>query len=223
MSHAWPVLVFEVVSLLDRRGGTVKVAVGLKAHSGWAALVSVGRQDGSLVVSTRRRVDLVEAAWAKQPYHAAKHLEPAPARDLVAQGLAMARRLALAEIQAVIAHERSQQHTVDACAVLVGGPMPAWTVDEILSVHFRMHKAEGVLFRDVLTQAAKACGVKVIEIPERQLGAWAVNALETPATRLARQIATLGASVGSPWGKDQKDAALAALVALEGGASAAAR
>jgi hypothetical protein len=201
----------------------VKIALGLKAHSGWAALVSVGRHDGSLVVSTRRRVELVEAAWAKQPYHAAEHLEPAPARDLVAKGIAMAHRLALAEIQAVIAHERSQQHIVDACAVLVGGPMPAWTVDEIVSVHFRMHKAEGALFRDVLTQAAKACGVNVIEIPEKLLETWAARVLEKPSASLTQQIAALGATVGPPWGKDQKDAALAALVALEGGEPAAVR
>jgi hypothetical protein len=184
----------------------MKVAIGLKAHSGWAALVSVGRQDGSLVVSTRQRIDLVEEAWAKQPYHAAEHLEPARARDRVTQGIAMARRMAAAELQAIIERERSRRHTVEAVAVLAGAPMPAWTVDEILAVHFRMHKAEGALFREVLTEAAKACGVKAFEIPEKQLDAGA---------RLARQIAALGASIGPPWGKDQKDAALAALFALD--------
>jgi len=184
----------------------MKVAIGLKAHSGWAALVSVGRQDGSLVVSARQRIDLVEEAWAKQPYHAAEHLEPARARERVAQGIAMARRMAVAELQAVIESERSRHHTVEAVAVLAGAPMPAWTVDEILSVHFRMHKAEGVLFREVLAAAAKACGVKTLEIPDKEL--------ET-RTSLARQVAALGPSIGPPWGKDQKDAALAALVALE--------
>jgi crotonobetainyl-CoA:carnitine CoA-transferase CaiB-like acyl-CoA transferase len=184
----------------------VNVAIGLKAHSGWAALVSVGRQDGSLVVSTRQRIDLVEDAWAKQPYHAAEHLEPARARDRVAQGTAMARRMAVAELRAVIEREHARHHTVDAVAVLTGAPMPAWTVDEILSVHFRMHKAEGALFRDVLAQAATECAVKLVAIPEKQLSAHA---------HLSKQVAALGATVGPPWGKDQKDAALAALIALE--------
>src|SRR5215471_2074860 len=62
----------------------VTVALGLKAHSGWAALVGVGRERGALVVSTRRRIELVDEAWAKQPYHAAEALEPEPARRLVA-------------------------------------------------------------------------------------------------------------------------------------------
>jgi len=35
-----------------------------------------------------------------------------------------------------------------------------------------------------------------------------------PATRLATRITALGKSIGPPWGKDQKEAALAALVAL---------
>jgi hypothetical protein len=184
----------------------VKVALGLKAHSGWPALISLGRQKGTLVVSTRRRVELVDEPWAKQPYHAAEHLEPEPARQLVARGIAMTRRRAVAEMKAAVADERQKQNTVKACGVLVGASMPPWTVDEILAVHFRMHKAEGVLFREVLANAATECALKLHAIPEKQLNAHA---------RLSKQIAALGATVGPPWGKDQKDAALAALIALE--------
>jgi hypothetical protein len=194
----------------------VNVALGLKAHSGWAALVIVGRQQGALVVFGRRRVALVDEAWARQPYHAAEHLAPEPARALVTRAIDTTRRLAVDEIRAVIAQEHAQKRVVKACAVLVGTAMPAWTVDEILAVHFRMHKAEGVLFRDALARAASECGVRLIAIPEQQLNAHAVRTLATPLVRLTRQIAALGKSVGPPWGKDQKDAALAALVALEG-------
>jgi hypothetical protein len=194
----------------------VNVAVGLKAHSGWAALVIVGRRNGALVVFGRRRVELVDEAWAKQPYHAAEHLAPEPARALVARAIDTTRRLAVNEMRAVIEHERAEERAVRAFAVLSGTAMPDWTVEEILAVHFRMHKAEGVLFRDALAQAASACGVTLVAIPEKQLNAHAVRTLATPIARLTRQIATLGQSVGPPWGKDQKDAALAALVALEG-------
>jgi hypothetical protein len=184
----------------------VKVALGLKAHSGWAALVGVGRERGTLVVSTRRRLELVDEAWARQPYHAAESLEPEPARRLVARGIAISQRRAVEEMRAAVADERHKQNAVSACAVLVGPPMPPWTVDEILAVHFRMHKAEGVLFRDVLAHAATVCALKLLTIPEKQLNAHA---------RLSKQIAALGATVGPPWGKDQKEAALAALIALD--------
>ena len=43
----------------------------------------------------------------------------------------------------------------------MANPMPDWSVEEILAVHFRMHKAEGVLFRDALVEAANACGLAV--------------------------------------------------------------
>ena len=92
--------------------------------------------------------------------------------------------------------------------------MPDWSIEEILAVHFRMHKAEGVLFRDALVRATKACGLRLVAIPEKLLTTHAERVLGTPVSGLVRTIAALGKSVGPPWGKDQKDAALAALVAL---------
>lgn len=192
----------------------MKVAFGFKAHSGWAALVVVGRNGGDPVIVDRRRIELVENEWAKQPYHAAEDLKPAAARGLVKRGIQEAETNALREMRAAIQRETARGNEVSACAVLVGEPMPEWSVDEILAVHFRMHKAEGVLFRDVLARAAERCGLKVVAIPEKQLAEY--GALNTPARALAEKVATLGKSVGPPWGKDQKEAALSALVALLG-------
>jgi hypothetical protein len=194
----------------------MNVAFGMKAHSGWAALVVVGELDGGLIVADRRRIELVEDEWAKQPYHAAEDLEPDAARDVVKRGVESARRIAVLEMRAAVKRERERENEVTACAVLVGDPMPDWSVEEILAVHFRMHKAEGVLFRDALVHAAKACGVRPVEIPEKMLIAHAEAALVAPASSLAKEIARLGKTAGPPWGKDQKEAALAAMVALRG-------
>jgi hypothetical protein len=188
----------------------MKVAFGLKAHSGWAALVVVGRGDGGFAVVDRRRIELVDEEWAKQPYHAAEVMESDAARAAVERGSEAARRIAVREMQAAVRREQERKNAVAACAVLVGNPMPDWSVAEILAVHFRMHKAEGVLFRDVLVRAAKECGLKLVAIPEKLLAKHAGSVLQ-------RRVATLGKSVGAPWGKDQKDAALAALIALQGG------
>ena len=92
--------------------------------------------------------------------------------------------------------------------------MPDWTTDEILAVHFRMHKAEGVLFPDSLVQAARECGLNVIAIAEKRLSTHAERAIAMPMSRLMKTIETLGKSVGAPWGKDQKIAALAAMIGL---------
>jgi hypothetical protein len=197
----------------------MKAAFGMKAHSGWAALVVLGTRSGEPQVVDRRRMELVEeaeASWAKQPYHAAERLNAADARNLVRRGLATARRIAVREVRTAVKRTREAGHEVAACAVLVGDPMPDWTVDEILAVHFRMHKAEGVLFRDALARAARACGLRLLGIPEKQLDEHAERALATSVNSLRKTAASLGKSVGPPWGKDQKDAALAAMIALEG-------
>jgi hypothetical protein len=198
---------------------TVKIALGFKAHSGWAALVGIGRQGKERQVADRRRIELIEsgtAEWAKQPYHAAEELNPTRARDLVKRSIEAARRRAELEIQQAVERLVKESHEVTACAVLVGDPMPNWSVAEIVAVHFRMHKAEGVLFREALIHGANACSLRVVEVPEKELTDYAARTLATSAASLAKQIAVIGKSVGPPWGKDQKDAALAAMVALEG-------
>jgi hypothetical protein len=195
----------------------MNVAFGVKAHSGWAALVVLGTRSGELLVVDRCRMELVEkdeASWAKQPYHAAKRLNPGDARDLVRRGLETTRRIAVREMRAAVKRARDAGHEVAACAVLMVDPMPDWTVDEILAVHFRMHKAEGMLFRDAVARAAIACSLRLFGIPEKQLDEHAERALATSVNSVRKTIASLGKSVGPPWGKDQKDAALAAMIGL---------
>jgi hypothetical protein len=192
----------------------MKVVFGLKGHSGWAALVVLGRQKDDFVVVDRRRIELVENEWARQPYHAAEGLKSEIVRDLVERGIAAAHKIAVREIRAALKREVDRKNEVKACAVLVGSPMPDWSVDEILAVHFRMHKAEGVLFRDALVHAAKECEIKALEIPEKELLSHAEHELKTPAGKLTAQISALGKAAGPPWGKDQKEAALAAMIAF---------
>ena len=167
----------------------------MKAHSGWAALVVIGKRDGDPVVVDRRRIELVEEAWAKQPYHAAEGSKPEAARARVERGIEAAHRIAVREMRAAVKRERARENEVSACAVLVGNAMPDWSIEEILAVHFRMHKAEGVLFRDALLRAGSACGLRVVAIPEKLL-------MKNAGSGLAKQATTLGKPLGPPWGKD---------------------
>ena len=111
---------------------------------------------------------------------------------------------------------RKQEHEIVGCAVLVPNPMPEWSVAEILAVHFRMHQAEGVLFPEALGRAANECGLNLITIPEKLLSERAEESLAAPLSDLMREATMLGKTVGPPWGKDQKNAALAAMIALRG-------
>jgi hypothetical protein len=195
----------------------VHVAFGLRAHSGWAALVALGEEGSELAVVARRRVELIapaDAHWSKQPYHAAEGLDPSDARDVVKRGIDAARQIAVHALRSTVADLSGKERRVVACAVLTGDPMPAWTVDQILAVHFRMHKAEGELFREALMRAAGACNLRLVPIPEKRLDEQAATTLGASAPLLRARIGALAKAVGTPWGKDQKDAALAAWVAL---------
>jgi hypothetical protein len=195
----------------------MRVALGLKAHSGWAALVALGERGREIEVIDRRRLELVapgEAEWARQPYHAAERLGGPAARELVQRGIAAARRHASREIRGAAERATAAGHRVAVCALLTPGEMPGWTVDEILAAHPRMHRAEGAVFRDALARAARASGLALAAIPERSLAERAGRALEAPPAVLLARVQGLGRSVGPPWGKDPKEAALAAMVAL---------
>jgi hypothetical protein len=108
------------------------------------------------------------------------------------------------------------QHELCGCGVLVGRGMPAWSVREILAVHFRMHQAEGELFRDALAAAARKCALPLATLPDKTALDAACAALGISRARLDAALAALGRAAGAPWGKDQKEAAAAAWVALEG-------
>jgi hypothetical protein len=53
----------------------------------------------------------------------------------------------------------------------------------------------------------------LVAIPEKHLMKHAESALQTPETALVQTITRIGKTAGPPWGKDQKDAALAAMTA----------
>lgn len=133
---------------------------------------------------------------------------------MVTRGIRSAHRIALREMRAAAKRSSEGGHAIAACAVLMTPPMPAWSVDEILDVHFRMHKAEGILFRDALARAAERCDLRLVEVLEKRLEHEAKEALGKSAPALREKVARLGRRVGPPWGKDQKDAALAAWIAL---------
>ena len=192
----------------------MNVVFGFKAHSGWAALVALGKGGQNYEVVARRRVELVDEEWAKQPYHAAEELPTHEARELVKRGIQSAQRIARRELRTALKQQRELGNKVIGCAVLVGNPMPDWNVEQILAVHFRMHQAEGVLFREALADAAKSCDLNLVTLPEKTLLEEAEKRLRKSAGDLNHTLKELGKSAGPPWGKDQKDATLAALIML---------
>ncbi|HET6551916.1 MAG TPA: hypothetical protein VFG49_00100 [Dyella sp.] len=188
----------------------MKVAIGLKAHSGWAVAVAVGLPDGQVQLVDRCRLSLVDSrsgAWARQPYHAAEGMPPVRAEAIVREGIEGARQASAQGVSALIGQLHDAGHEIAGGAVLTGSPMPAWTTEQILAVHIRMHQAEGQLFPDALAAAVCACGLPLGLLREKEL-----DELAPSACPWTDAVAALGKWAGPPWGADQKHAALAALV-----------
>jgi hypothetical protein len=191
----------------------MRAALGLKARTGRAVLVALagGADDPRLIERSQIRL-LPEGAFA--PYHAAEGLDPEKARESVKRSIADAHRLAQSGIREAARRIAKAGYDLCGCAVLVGTGMPNWSTDEILAVHVRMHKAEGELFRDVLVAGVRACDLELTTLPVMSALDDAARILGLTRARLDAHVAALGKEAGPPWGKDQKEAAAAALVAL---------
>lgn len=85
---------------------------------------------------------------------------------------------------------------------------------KILASHPLIHTAEGVFYREALATAAEKCGLEIARIPRRELLDRFARALGTDEDEAREWLTSMGRAVGPPWARDQKDAAMAALVAL---------
>ena len=177
------------------------VALGFRAHSGWAAMVAVAGTIDAPRVLHRRRIVIADPGMpgSKQPYHAAEGLSFPAAEEAIRQAIESSQALAEEAISAEVKKLRAEGHKVTGCAVLTGSGRPLPELAKILSAHPLIHTAEGVMFRQVLLWAAKKSRLAVLAVPEKSLDAESLQ-----------RIGSLGKLIGPPWTQDQKYATVAA-------------
>jgi hypothetical protein len=197
-------------------GVPTDAALGLRVHSGWAALVAVSGPLAAPAVLARRRIELVDRAspGGNQPFHAARGLSLDAARQLVSRALDGATRMAGGALAAAAGELRRQGAGRIACGLLRSSARPLPPLAAVLASHALVHTAEGELFRDALAAAAAGQGVAVLRIKERELLSRCTARLGIAAGDLERHLAELGRTLGPPWRQDEKLATLAAWLAL---------
>ena len=180
----------------------MRVALGFRAHSGWAALVAAAGSVEAPRIVLRRRIVIAdpEAPGSKQPFHAAAEMPFAGGEAHIRKMAGLSRGLAAEAIEAAVKALRHERHDVTAAVVLRGAGRPLPDLASILASHALIHTAEGEMFRDVLVFAAQSCGLRVGEVREKDLDA-----------NILRALQPLGKQIGPPWTVDQKLAAAAAL------------
>ncbi len=195
------------------RSGASEAAIGFSTHSGWAVLVAVAGPPSQPSVALRRRVELSRRT-PRQPFHAAEGRPFAAAESLIRRSTEEARARADRAVQEADEELRAAGHELVASGLLLAAGRPLPGLREILGSHALIHAAEGELFRDVLRQASRSCGLRVAEARDRDLEALAARSLRRAAAELQRRLAEWGKAMGPPWTRDEKRAALVAWLAL---------
>jgi len=193
-----------------------RAALGLRAHSGWAALVAVSGTRESIEVLDRRRVELSSSkrSGPKQPYHVAERAPFEKAHRIVTRYADDASRMATEEFRALLADLKALGHSVVGCGLLAASGRPLPDLEGILASHALIHQADGELYRDAVAAAAKKHRLPLVRAREKDVVANAASKLRLQPEELQRRVALLGKTVGPPWTQDHKLAAIAAWLAL---------
>jgi len=193
-----------------------RVALGVRMHSGWGVLVAVSGAADSVEILDRKRIVTTDPSipGAKQPYHYAVSLGLTESETYLANCAAASERLALKAVAEVVRELEGQNCQIVGSAVLLASGRPLPSLSKTLASHALIHTAEGEFFRSAIRNACRRLEIRVTAIRERELEGRAKTSFGNAAGRVVRRISSLGHSIGPPWTKDHKMAALAAAIVL---------
>jgi len=188
-----------------------EVAIGLRDHSGWAVAVAVSAEP---LVRDRRRIELCDPALPRQAFHAASGVPIEHAREVIMQVERSATAASERELRYLVHDLTTQGHQVRAVAISVPTTSIPQDLSTVLRSHPLLHAAEGELYSEALADAAQAVGLPMVRFTTKNLVGDAAAALNRSPATMVDMVVRLGHGLGAPWAKDQKEAAMAALLAL---------
>jgi len=179
-------------------------AVGIRAHSGWAALVTIAGTPPDIHILDRRRVEICDPSipGAKQPYHFVQKMDLAKAGNHLDGCAKASQRLAESALR-----ELTRRYSLIGASILLASGRTLPLLPAILASHALIHTAEGEFFRRSFQRACAVLNITVEGVRERDLAA-----LTPPAWQ--SRITQMGKVIGPPWTQDHKLAALAACLIL---------
>jgi hypothetical protein len=193
------------------RACVAEVAIGVRDHSGWAVAVGVSAEP---LVRDRRRIELCDPELPRQPFHSASGLPLKQAHQVIKQVRRSATAGAETELRRLLDDLAGQGHQVRAVAISIPTSSIPQDLRAILRSHPLLHAAEGELYREALTDAARAAELPIVRYVTRDVVVETAAALDCSPATVVAIAAKLGHGLGPPWAKDQKEAAMAALLAL---------
>lgn len=191
-------------------------AIGVRAHSGWGAVVAVSGDASSSEVIARTRISVIDPNMKGpfQPHHRAAKMKVSEAETYLARSATDCKAIAVAALRQMLDELQTSGYRVVGCSVLLGSGRTMPPLEKILAAHPLLHTAEGIFFRKVFLDSFDMLNLRVTGIPERDLDAHCKRVFARRAPGALKKIARMGKSLGPPWTTDQKLAALAAWMVL---------
>ena len=176
-----------------------------------------GRRDVEEIL-LRRRVVIIDSkiAGSTQPYHYVVKKEIHAAETHLTRCSSESGRLALEALTRLLAELRDRGFLLKSAAILLSSARPLPDLEEILASHALIHTAEGEFFRQAFRCAFEKLKVPITGIRARDLDDSAAKAFGKSASAIQKRIDGMGRSLGAPWTRDEKTAALAAAIVLAG-------
>jgi len=199
-------------SKTNPRPSLERAAVGFRVKSGWAAAVLIVEAEPLPAVADVRAVQLADPAErdSTAPWHAALDLPKSTGAQTVARLVKVVERYSEASLRDLLA-EYGEERRLSVAGIVAGSLVDPRT---IANDHIRAHAEEGRLFRTVIVEALRAHGLEPLLVVEKQLHAEATRKLGRSVESLKKDLAALGRGAGGRWRADEKNAALAAWMAL---------
>lgn len=191
-------------------------AIGVNVHSGWAAVVTIAGKHGAEEVLDRRRLVIIDSkvAGAAQPYHYVQSREIHAAETHLNRCSAESRRLAVEALTRIASELGDRGFVLVASALLLSSGRPLPGLADILASHPLIHTAEGEFFRQCFRSAFEHLKIPLTSIRIRDLDDYVLKAFGKAATEVHNRIDGMGRTLGAPWTRDEKTAALAATIVL---------
>lgn len=198
-----------------------RAAIGIRAHSGWAAVVAVGADFSSPRILARQRIVVIDSSGprANQPYHFVKDLPLDEAQAHLNNCARAALLMATKGLEAMENSLRKLGYEIVGGGVLTASGRVLPGLPDILASHAMIHAAEGEFFRNVFADACEELGIAVVRIRERELLDRAAKELRVSSAKIEQQLRGLRRDLGPPWTQDQKSAVMAAWLLLNGDGS----
>ncbi len=191
------------------------VSIGLRAKTGRAIAVVLGGPPESPVVLLKTEIKLVDPKLpaTAQPYHVILDLPWDEWPRAVRKSAQAIERVASKALGSLTDEQLANGRKVIGVGI-VGAPDR--DLAHIGNPHIRAHAAEGVLFRQVLDIGAASNGLKWQAFSDRDFDKTAAVLLGAKHLKVKQSLDALRQRLPAPWRKDEKQAAMAAWIALHG-------